>query len=192
MKIQELKKPLSFKWRVQSFSKHKPVASCIPYVDSRDVQNRLDEVCGAGNWQDDYKEIKGNVYAGIGIFIEDRWVWKWDCGKESQIEKEKGEASDAFKRAAVKWGIARDAYNEKIQYVRTNDKNTGDNSPYCIDDSNSRVYDLTEHINKKLKVLPEWFNDAVEWVKNGGDVLQVIAQKKPSKEIEAKLLKACS
>lgn len=173
MNLQDLKKPIQSKWRVQSFSKNKAVAACVPYIDSRDVQNRLDEVCGPENWQSDYKEVKGNVYAGIGIFIEERWVWKWDCGTESKVEKEKGEASDSFKRSAVKWGIGRDLYESELQFARANDKKTDSNNPYVIDDKGKRVYDLTDFINKKMLEYPVWWNQALEYMQNGGTVDQI-------------------
>lgn len=190
--LKKLKAPIEYKWRVQSFSSNKPLAACIPYVDSRDVQNRLDDVCTPADWQDDYKDVKGNVYAGIGIKIDGEWVWKWDCGKESAIEKEKGEASDSFKRAAVKWGIARDAYSEKIEYVQASEKKSGNNKPYPMTDNRSRIYDLTQFINDRRKNdLPEWFYEAVEWVNEGGDIEEVIKQKKPVKHIEDQLRKLC-
>jgi hypothetical protein len=85
----------------------------LAYLDSRDVMNRLDDVIGPENWQCDYKEIKGNLYCGIGI----SGIWKWGCGTESDMDKEKGEASDAFKRAAVLWGIGRYLYYLKPIYV---------------------------------------------------------------------------
>lgn len=105
-------KEIPYKWRVQSINDKG--ATCVAYIDSRQVQDLLDEICGPENWQSDYKEIKGNVYAGIGIWVNNQWVWKYDCGTESNTEKEKGEASDAFKRAAVKWGVGRFLYNLKI------------------------------------------------------------------------------
>lgn len=148
-----LKREIPFKWRVQSFSKNSEIATCVAYVDARDVMNLLDEGVGPENWQSDYKEIKGNLYAGIGIrFNNDsmEWVWKWDCGTESNTEKEKGEASDAFKRASVKWGIGRFLYDLPMQYIKTNEKKSSNNYPYCIDDNGKKIYDLTEHINKKL------------------------------------------
>lgn len=148
-----LKKEIPFKWRVQSFSKKKEVATCVAYVDARDVMNLLDEGVGAENWQSDFKEIKGNLYAGIGIrFNSDslEWVWKWDCGTESNTEKEKGEASDSFKRAGVKWGIGRFLYDLPMQYIKTNEKKNDKNYPYCVDDNGKQIWDLTEHINKKL------------------------------------------
>lgn len=188
MKLDDLKKPLKAKWRVQSFSKRKAFATCIPYVDSRDVQNRLDEVCGPENWQSDYKEIKGNVYAGIAILIADRWIWKWDCGTESKVEKEKGEASDSFKRAAVKWGVARDLYESDLQYARSNEPKNEVNNPYVIDDDNKRVYDLTDYINKKMSEYPKWWNQAIDYMRNGGTIDQIKLKYKltPKQEQELK------
>ena len=148
MELKNLTKKIPYKWRVQSFSKNKPMAQCVAYIDSRDVQKLLDEVVGQENWQDDYKEVKGNVYAGIGIKIDNNWVWKWDCGVESNMDKEKGEASDSFKRAGVKWGIGRFLYDLDIKYVKANEVKSEKNSPYCIDDNSKRIYDLTEYINK--------------------------------------------
>lgn len=82
------------------------------YKDARCDMNILDETVGAFGWQRDHKELKGNMYAGIGIYDQDNdcWVWKWDCGKESYTEAEKGEASDSFKRAGFNWGIGRELY----------------------------------------------------------------------------------
>lgn len=140
---------MPYQWRVQSFSKNKPAASCVAYIDSRDVQAKLDEVCGPEGWQSDYKEVKGNLFAGIGIKIGDEWVWKWDCGSESNIEKEKGEASDSFKRAAVKWGVGRFLYDLEVKYVTANEVKTQSNFPYVVDASGKRVFDLTKFINEQ-------------------------------------------
>ena len=152
MDLKKLKKVMPYKWRVQSYSKNKAMAQCVAYIDSRDVMNMLDKVCGMGDWQSDYKEIKGNIYAGIGIKINGEWVWKWDCGTESNIEREKGEASDSFKRAGVKWGIGRFLYELKIHYVKANKIQAG-NSSYDIhpmDDMGNKLYSsvqLTDYIN---------------------------------------------
>lgn len=109
----------NIRWRVQQFKDTQKglMAICVPYVDSRDVQQRLDEVCGVANWQDRYKEVKGNLFCEIGILIETEWRWKSDVGTESNIEKQKGEASDSFKRAAVMWGIGRELYNKKPKAI---------------------------------------------------------------------------
>lgn len=152
MSLEDLKKQIPFKWRVQSFSKSSQTASCVAYVDARDVMDILDQVVGTENWQSDFKEIKGNLYAGVGIRLNNsiEWVWKWDCGTESNTEKEKGEASDAFKRAAVKWGVGRFLYDIPIQYVKSNEKKTASNYPFVVDDNGQKVWDVTEYINKKL------------------------------------------
>ena len=115
--LKDLSKPIeNIRWRVQS-TKEKidktSFAICVPYVDARDVQERLDLVCGIENWQDKYKELKGNLFCEIGILINGEWRWKSDVGTESNIEKIKGEASDSFKRASVMWGIGRDLYRQK-------------------------------------------------------------------------------
>ena len=108
--IKTLKKTIPFKWRVQSEIKDKPLVRMIAYVDARDVAEQLDNIVGPANWTDHYQDVKGNLFCSIGINVNGTWVYKSDCGVASRTEKEKGESSDAFKRAAVKWGINRDAY----------------------------------------------------------------------------------
>lgn len=92
--------------------------SLLLYKDARCDMNILDETVGAENWQRDHKEIKGNLYCGVAIYDEKKsqWIWKWDCGTESNTEKEKGEASDSFKRACFNWGIGRELYT-KIKII---------------------------------------------------------------------------
>jgi hypothetical protein len=150
--LKELKRVIPYKWRVQSFSKNYPTASCVAYIDARDVMELLDEAVGPDNWQSDYKEIKGNLYCGVGIKMADQWVWKWDCGTESNAEPEKGEASDAFKRAAVKWGIGRFLYDLPIQYVKTNEKKNNTNFPYPIDEFGNKIKNLTLFLNENNKI----------------------------------------
>ena len=86
--------------------------SLLLYKDARCDMNILDETIGAENWQRDHKEIKGNLYCGVAIWDKEKsqWTWKWDCGTESNTEKEKGEASDSFKRACFNVGIGRELY----------------------------------------------------------------------------------
>ena len=90
------------------------------YKDARCDMNILDETVGEFNWNRDHKEIKGVVYCGVGIYNadSDRTVWKWDAGSESYTEKEKGEASDSFKRACFNWGIGRELYTAPLIYIR--------------------------------------------------------------------------
>jgi hypothetical protein len=87
-----------------------PGGHMLTYIDARYVMSRLDEL-GGENWQDRYEDrADGSVRCGIGVLVDGEWVWKWDVGDPSDIEANKGVHSEAFKRAAVKWGIARDLY----------------------------------------------------------------------------------
>ena len=89
-------------------------ATMLLYKNARVDMAILDEEYTPYGWQCDYKELKGNMYCGIGVIdpIGGEWVWKWDCGTESNVEKAKGEASDAMKRACfnVGGGIGRELY----------------------------------------------------------------------------------
>ena len=86
-------------------------AQLLLYKTARADMDILDETYGAENWQNDYKTVKDNMYCGVAVKNENNeWVWKWDVGTESNTEKEKGEASDSFKRACVRWGIGRELY----------------------------------------------------------------------------------
>lgn len=89
------------------------------YKNARCDMNILDETVGSMNWERDHKELKGNMYAGIGIWDEEKtaWVWKWDCGTQSYTEAEKGEASDSFKRAGFNWGIGRELYTAPFIFI---------------------------------------------------------------------------
>lgn len=81
------------------------------YKDARCDMRILDEAVGPESWQREPFECKGNLYCRVGIKCGDEWVWKADCGTESNTEAEKGESSDAFKRACVNWGIGRELYS---------------------------------------------------------------------------------
>ena len=90
------------------------------YKTARTDMQLLDETVGAYNWKCDYKEVKNNMYCGISIYDEDKkeWITKWDCGVESAFgDKEKGEASDAFKRAGFKWGIGTTLYTSPFIWI---------------------------------------------------------------------------
>jgi hypothetical protein len=89
----------------------------LAYIDARDVMDRLDEVCTPGGWQNRYTHADKKTICEIGILINGEWVWKADGAGESDIEAEKGALSDAFKRAAVRWGIGRYLYHLPTPWV---------------------------------------------------------------------------
>ena len=91
-------------------------ATMLCYVDARYFMDTLDKYVGSGNWKNEYFEIKGSLFCKITILFEREdgsigEASKMDCGVESNVEKQKGESSDAFKRAGVHFGIARDLYS---------------------------------------------------------------------------------
>ena len=83
----------------------------------------LDQVFGPGNWQRTHELINGNLFCTIEIWDDEKaaWVKKQDVGVESNTEKEKGQASDAFKRAGFNVGIGRELYSAPFTYVELND-----------------------------------------------------------------------
>ena len=102
------------------------------YQDARCAMNILDETYGRFNWQKEYYESKGNLFCKVGVRDTENgeWVWKSDTGSESNIEAEKGLASDAFKRAAVAWGIGRELYTAPKIVIDLTDKDYY-NEKYC-------------------------------------------------------------
>lgn len=98
------------------------------YKDARCDMAILDETVGPENWEREHYECKGNLFCRVGI--NRNWdkqvdfrdvVYKADCGTESNTEKEKGEASDSFKRACVNWGIGRELYTAPFIWVKAED-----------------------------------------------------------------------
>lgn len=92
---------------------------CIPlaYIDARDVMDRLDGVVGPENWQDTYLHVGGAMCCRLSIRIDGEWITKSDGAGATNMEGEKGQFSDALKRAAVRWGIGRYLYGVKVGYV---------------------------------------------------------------------------
>lgn len=96
--------------------------SLLLYKDSRVDMNILDETLGMENWQRRHTLIDGQLFCDIGIRVvrEDGsadWIWKQDVGVESYTEKEKGRASDSFKRACFNLGIGRELYSAPFIWV---------------------------------------------------------------------------
>lgn len=79
----------------------------------------LDETVGAENWKRSHELINGNLFCNVSIYDESKkeWVTKQDVGTESYTEKEKGQASDAFKRACFNWGIGRELYTAPFIWI---------------------------------------------------------------------------
>jgi len=110
------------KWRIGATNKDKTRGIALAYVTARAVMDRLDEVVGPENWQRHYEFGNGGtIICSIGIKI-DEWIWKSDGAGQTDFEGIKGGLSDAFKRAAVSWGIARYLYQLEGKWVPVEQK----------------------------------------------------------------------
>lgn len=108
-------------FRVQSINKG-GYATILAYKDARADMKRLDEVFGVEFWQKKYEVVNGNLFCSVGIYNKEinQWIWKEDVGTESMAEKEKGQASDAFKRACFNLGIGRELYDYPVISIKLN------------------------------------------------------------------------
>jgi hypothetical protein len=104
-------------WRIGSTTADKSRGMALAYIDSRDVQDRLDEVVGPQNWQNRFPHVGEKTVCEIGILFDGSWIWKSDGAGNTDVEAEKGALSDSFKRAAVKFGIGRYFYDLESPWV---------------------------------------------------------------------------
>lgn len=91
--------------------------SLLLYKDARCDMNILDETVGALNWQRQHSRDNANCTVSIWDSEKLQWISKEDTGTESYTEKEKGQASDSFKRACFNWGIGRELYTAPFIWV---------------------------------------------------------------------------
>ena len=114
------------------------------YKDARVDMRILDETVGQECWQKEFFECKGTLFCRVGIraFADlqngadmESWVWKSDAGEPSSTSAQKGEASDAFKRACFNWGIGRSLYTAPFIWVKSEHANIKQNGSkfQCFD-----------------------------------------------------------
>lgn len=87
------------------------------YKDARVDQNILDETVGPFGWQRRHCRENANCIVSIWDSEKNQWIEKEDTGTESNTEKEKGLASDSFKRACFNWGIGRELYTAPRVFI---------------------------------------------------------------------------
>src|SRR3990167_6095205 len=110
-------------WRVGSTNKEKTKGLALAYIDARTVMDRLDTICGPGHWQCNYTPAGTMLLCNIGIhFPGAGGTWKWDGAGQTDFEGKKGMCSDAFKRAAVRFGVRRYLYDLDSPWVELDDK----------------------------------------------------------------------
>ena len=131
MNLNMLKEPFEEKdieWRIGRAGEKdgKTWATCLAYITNRAIMDRLDSVCGAENWENEFTEspLKDGVLCGLSIKIGSEWITKWDGAENTNFESLKGGLSGSMKRAAVQWGIGRYLYNltEGYATISTNGK----------------------------------------------------------------------
>lgn len=85
-------------------------AIALAYIDSRDVQTRLDNVCGP-NWSFDFVPLSDNGKMVKGM-LTIYGVTRCDAGESGpEDEPLKSAVSDALKRCAVQFGVGRYLYH---------------------------------------------------------------------------------
>ena len=173
--LEKLSKPIPYSWRVQSRNKDKTKAFCSAYIDARDVMRVLDEHCV---WEVQYQEIAGFIFCGIGITINDEQLWRWDCGArvednpQDQMYDQAGKsaASDAFKRAAVMWGVGRFLYDLDMVTLPC------DQYGNPVDHNGNRIWNLTAHLNCTVSAK----TGAISFQNTGGTIVSVTTATIPS------------
>lgn len=161
------------------------------YKDARVDQRILDELYGPMNWQRKHELIGDRLYCTISVWDADKgmWVEKQDVGTESYTEKEKGQASDSFKRAAFNWGIGRELYTApRISFYIDNSLVNEKGQPKCsfdvahidykgdsiselviIDNNYSVVFDMSGYMDGKSVMHPkhEKWNGMIDAIAGG-------------------------
>ena len=93
--------------------------SLLLFKDARVDQKILDETFTPFGWKRTHQSIDGNLYCTVEIWDPEKsqWIAKQDVGTVSYSEKEKGQASDSFKRACFNWGLGRELYTAPFLWV---------------------------------------------------------------------------
>jgi hypothetical protein len=96
----------------------------VPYITARTAMNRLDSALGPENWWDEYVPLENSVICKLSIRLPDgSVVTKSDAGGYAGMsdsgDDDKSGFSDAFKRTAAKFGVARYLYRDGVpDFVR--------------------------------------------------------------------------
>jgi len=150
-RIKELQAPLSIdevSFRIGHIS-IKGSATMLAYKNARADINRLNKAFGLGYWQRKHERIGTKEFCSVGVWNEeiDQWCWVQDIGTESYTEKEKGESSDAFKRACFNLGIGIELYDYPVIRIQLKDNE----------------FKIHEYNNKKT-AKPTWNLELNKWV----------------------------
>lgn len=149
--VKKLSQPVPYKWRVQGANKDKTKVQLTAYIDARQVQDLLDEHCEHG-WSSAFRDVAGGVFCSIQIHGPEGELWvREDAGNRIEDNSQdqmfeqgfKAAASDAFKRAAVQFGIGRFLYDIEKVWLPCNEKRQP------INERGEVIWDLTEYMNSR-------------------------------------------
>ena len=133
--------------------------SLLLYTDARVDMKILDEVFGIMGWQRSHQLIGDRLYCTVSVYDEDTdtWISKQDVGTESNTEKEKGQASDAFKRACFNIGIGRELYTAPFIWVPAERVNIQTDGQSCktFDKFKVEKIDIREGVIKQISIINE-------------------------------------
>lgn len=127
--------------------------SLLLYKDARVDMNILDETVGAMNWQREHTRDNANCVVSIWDESKKQWISKEDTGTESFTEKEKGLASDSFKRACFNWGIGRELYTAPFVWVSAEKTTIGEKNGKKVCNERFRVSKIEYDDNRSIKTL---------------------------------------
>lgn len=153
--------------RIGQVSKSGKGLSLLLYKTSRTDMALLDEAFGPMNWRCRYEEVKGVLNCTLSVYDGDKGIWidKQAAGTESNMESEKGESSDALKRAGFLWGIGRELYTAPFIWIKAEDCNITGGKCYdsfavdAMEVVNGRITALTISNEKTRKVVYSWSID---------------------------------
>lgn len=173
--------------RIQSLSENKNGVGAVVllYKDARVDMNILDETVGAMNWKRSHELIGDRLYCTISIRDENgEWVSKQDVGTESNAEKEKGQASDSFKRAGFNWGIGRELYSAPFIYIKLrNDEVFKDKNGKLKTYSKFKVSDIEYDENKNIILLVIGDNNDERFVYGGKTIYSQKQRREPQNKV---------
>ena len=142
--------------------------SLLLYKDARVDQDILDETVGHYNWQRHHLRDNANCVVSIWDLSKKQWIEKEDTGTESNTEKEKGLASDSFKRACFNWGIGRELYTSPFIWIPKEKCNISSNNGKltCKDTFYVNAIEITNKVITALEIKNNKNERVFIWKKN--------------------------
>lgn len=137
----------TIKVKPQSVTQDQSKGLVTYYVDARIVAERLNEVVGSDQWSDEYRVISGpQEGTPVECRLTVNGVTKADVGqvKPGELDEKswKSAYSDAFKRAAVKFGVGAYLYESPNVWAETRVGNNGKAQGFS---ENGRAHALAEY-----------------------------------------------